>query len=777
MCCNFTAVGVEKHPRVGGHVGEVEGFVNTLKPPPRATAVGLSLTTHRVSSPWRNMRSHTALQAAYRGERTRNRVVQPALDAFRDVLDRISAECPGLTAEDLCGPVHLPRWLSTDHCTTASAATGSGAGSVGDGSAGCTRAASTCDHAATAATAAAAAAAAASTTLPCATALRDEEAVTGSDGSDKLKQPPPRPATPRLSSVLVESEGLLAPPGAVVSVEGRDPTNAVGQAEKSGEEKKQEEGEEAEQEQNEEEEEEVANPTTARTENMGGVSGSLEGARPGGSAQRLVEDAAVERHAIGVSEEASLPAGTEENMEALQDRRQRSTESRDGEEETRLNLFVPFASEGEGVRQGSCGDLPVESNVVDTGGTTSLDNRSTTDADVDCFTYSDGEDGGFAATPGRKNTSDDSVLLSPRPTDSSASPSAAPSRPTTSSVADAVAASPPGERAEGTGGCNERRPDDSSESVSHESKRLSHAIVGEETDSKRSSWKESVDNETGRAVDDKRGNSEPPEVVGGERRGTIVDSRGEGGTIRKSARAGSRQDTATPAAALEASEGAIAREGEEGSLALARRGRNNSSADVLARAYATVSSPTPDTPSLLGRGRIRDENLGRSLTGSVYSSFDASPLKGESISTSALAAARISSDAGYSDGVENGGVDLLTAAKAVVSGERHCTYDAAVGEDPSQPFSTWLDDDRRPAHPKAGVGFSAGDIDRRASGSGGAYDSRRPEPTLEFAGQAGCDGERAASIADWSSEELEEELCRVREAIESRVRVSVRERR
>ncbi|CAM9371052.1 unnamed protein product, partial [Pylaiella littoralis] len=77
-------------------------------------------------------RAAIRIQATYRGERTRNRVVQPALAAFGDVCDRISAECPGLTTESVCGPANLPSWLSGNQRRTtaggARCATGACAG-------------------------------------------------------------------------------------------------------------------------------------------------------------------------------------------------------------------------------------------------------------------------------------------------------------------------------------------------------------------------------------------------------------------------------------------------------------------------------------------------------------------------------------------------------------------------------------------------------------------------------------------------------------------------
>eukprot|EP00752_Nemacystus_decipiens_P014364 g12776.t1 len=707
------------------------------------------------------------IQAVYRGEGTRNRVVQPALAAFRDVCARISAECSGLTTDSLCGPVHLPSWLSTGHSATTPAAGTPGAGSVDDGRADFTTGSSDNDVAASAA--------AASTTLPRATALRDKEAATGSDESEEQKRPPPRPVTPTLSSVLVESKGVLAPPGAAVAIEGRDPTKAPVVEDEAGEEEEDTAKKEG---------QETANLDTARTENMVEVRCRIDAPRSGGNAQQLVEDS-VKQDAMGGSDQASPSADNEGSRASdRHQRRQHSTELSDGEENARARHSLPLCSEEETTRPASCDKLAVESNVADTCSSSSTASRTINDADEDCFTYSDGEDGGFAETPGRNNTdSYDSVLVSPHPNDCSASSSAGPPRPTTSLVVDASVSSA-GDRGEGIGicSCNNRDPDNCNDSASDHPKQLLYSLVGEGTTSKGNSCKQSGGGaegsgggEAGGVFDDKRESSKPPAVVEdcAKRGGMIVDLRNEGDMTRKVARAASRQDTAKPAA-LEEREARTVREGGERSLAGGIRGR--SSADFLAHAYATASSPTRDTPGLLGERQIGVENLGGSLTGSVSSSFDTSPLKGESISTSALAAARMSSDARYSDGVVCAdGVDLLAAAKAVVGGERSFAGGAtATGKDLSAPFSAWLDEDRRPEQTNWGVGFPV-DIDRRASGSSSAHNySRRLEPTLKFAAhdvdEAGCDGERAASISDWSSEELEEELRRVREAIESRVR-------
>lgn len=719
-----------------------------------------------VSVTQRKTRSHTEPQAAFRGERTRHRVVQPALAAFRDVCDRISADCPGLTAESLCGPIQLPRWLwpSADRGATVPAQDASIASSVGDGSPGCAQIGSADDGDAADD---GAAATTASTTLLCATAPRDEEGAKGSDSKEELKRPPPRPATPPVPSavgpvsvsVSVVSGCVQAPPPAFVSGGGRDTSEAVKQEEEgSGEEEAtrgQDQGWEA------------PNLNTARIGNTGGVSDRF-GAPHAGESTQL----AVERHAVEGGAKSSIPPADEIKQEAFRYRRQHSMESSDGDEEGAPPAHaIPFCSDGETVRQASCDELPAENGVVVAGGSTLMASGSVTDADVDCFAYSDGEDGGFPTAPGGNSVVDDPALLSPRLNNSPASSSPPPPRPT-SPVAGVVVFSS-SDRSQGNGGSNIRDPGDDGDASWHQSRG--------------SSWKgssggveESGGDETGEVVDGKRENNEPPAGEdGGEGKGALVDSRVEGDAIITCARAASRQDTAKAAASREREE----RRGT-GERKRARGGRRRSSADVLAHAYAAYSSPTRDTSNLFGRGQIRANDLGRSLTGSVASSFDASPLKGESIPTLAFAATRKSSDTGYSDGVGVAGADLLAAAKAVVSGEG-TVAGGAVGQDVSQPFSAWRDGDRRLGHSKAAPSLSS-DVERRTSGGRSAHDShRRPEPTLENSAhdidarqknrcgeEDGGEGKRAASIADWSSLELEEELCRVREAIESRVQVS-----
>lgn len=684
-------------------------------------------------------------------------MVQPALAAFSDVCDKISAECPGLTAESLCGPVHLPRWLSTDHCATAPSAGTCVAGACGIGSAGNTRRAN------------AGAAAAVSSTLLGDTVPRGEVAAKGSDESEELKRPPPHPATPQLSS-MIPSGCTLTPP-TVVSAKEPGTVEAVGQDGRSGAgggEKGQEQGQK------------VAKPNVALKENMGEISDSVDTPRPGESAQQGVK-VPVERHAMDGSDEASLEAVNEVWQKAFRHGRQVSTGSSAGEKEAQPNHSLPLCSDAEAIRLSICNNkAPVESDLVDVEGGASQVNRSTTGADKEYFTYSDGEDGDFAVTPGGKHVTDDSVLLSPHQKANSASPPAPPPDPT-SLVVDVVA-SPPGDLAQGSGGCSCRGSGDDGDASPQQLNQPLHALVGESTHfSSKENDEESGDDGTARVVDNKTENTEPL-VVGdeGERRAAVVDSRSEGDTTRNHARAVSRQDAAK-AAAPEVGKARYGREEEDRNLV--GRGRGRSSAGVLAHAYAGYSSPTRDTSNLLGRVQIRGDNLGRSFTGSVSSSFDASPLKGESISTSVLAAARDSGGAGSSDGVGAGGVDLLAAAKAAVRGERNCDYAAAVGEDLSRPFSAWLDEDRRPTHSKAASGFSS-DVDRQASENCGAHNSsRRRETGLEIGAargvnarrcseEEGRDGKRAASIADWSSLELEEELFRIREAIESRVRVS-----
>lgn len=710
-------------------------------------------------------------------------MVRPAVAAFRDVCDRMSAECPGLTAESLCGPLRLPPWLCTDRRTTASAAGAAGADSVRGGSVDCTRKGSgSADHDG--------AAADAFTMLPDATAPRGEEAVTSLDDRERLERPPPRPAPPPLPSVVsVASGGVLAPP-TVTAAEGRDISEALRQEQESGEEE-----DEPEKEQEQEQEQEVANPKAVQREDIGKVSDNIDAPRPGGSARQGVEDP-VERHAVDGDDEAVLPDGNEAKLEPDRHRRrQQSMGSRDSEGEAQPNHSVPFSSDGEEITPTSGDKLPVESNVVDAeGGNTLLASRPTADADVDCFTYSDGEDGSLASTPGGKYVADASVVFSPGPNASSSASPALSSRPT-SLVVGVVASSPgPGDRAHGTGGCNGRGADDGGDAPSPQSKQPLHAPIGEGAISTSTSWEridgdveESGGDETAWVVEDKRESSEAPAVVddGGKRKGTIVDSRSEGDSVRKAARAASRHDTAKAAAPAER-EARNAREAEGRNLAGGKRGR--SGADILAHAYAAVSSPTRSTSNLLGRGQARGSSLGKSFAGSVSSSVDVSPLKGEFILTSALAAAGSGSDyAGYSGGVgifaDTDGVDILAAAKAV-GGDGHFADDAGVAEDLSEPFSIWLGEDRRTAHSKAALGFSA-DVDPRASGGGSTQSIRHPEPTLEiaahradsrqhcrFSEEEGCDGEGATSITNWSSQELEEELCRVREAIESRVRVS-----
>ncbi|CAN0485711.1 unnamed protein product, partial [Ectocarpus sp. 8 AP-2014] len=223
-----------------------------------------------------------------------------------------------------------------------------------------------------------------------------------------------------------------------------------------------------------------------------------------------------------------------------------------------------------------------------------------------------------------------------------------------------------------------------------------------------------------------------------------------------------------------------------------REGGRRRHADLLVDACTASSSPTRDDSQPFGREQSGGDRLWSSLALST-SSFEASPLKGESIPALALSARsdcstarRLGDDGGASD-------DFLLADGAEVPAISKPTSSTSVGvgDDVPKPFLAWLDEGPRYSHPDDDPGAAGGhdrlplfspDIDRRATGRTDVQKSHHPREPRTFAGHGvgvlrGQHHEDrthevngAASIEDWSSRELEEELRRIRGAVESRVR-------
>lgn len=414
---------------------------------------------------------------------------------------------------------------------------------------------------------------------------------------------------------------------------------------------------------------------------------------------------------------------------------------------------------------------------------------STTAAETDCFTYSDGEGDDSASSTPAKNAVENSDVLMPN----DASPEG---------VVQVTAAVAPGYGAEG--GVVR-----TSSYKQQESRRPLH-VVGEIIASVAgtTSIKHGKDNDDGEAdfgdhvatgrEGDERDNDAPVADDIGNKNTMVTHTRSEGNGNNGVALRGLSLDTASVIVPKSQGGGKDSREGEaflgeRGSRGESGRRRN---ADLLVDAYTASSSPTRDASHPFGREQSGGDRLWSSLALSTASSFEASPLKGESISALALSArsddcstARRLGDgggAGHDFLLENG-ADQPAISKSTSS------VSVSGGDDVPKPFLAWLDEDPRYSHPDDDPGAAEGhdrlplfspDIDRRATGRTDVQKNHHPRAPRTFAGHdvgvlCGQHHEdrthgvnRAASIADWSSRDLEEELRRIRGAVESRVRVS-----
>ncbi|CAM9371124.1 unnamed protein product, partial [Pylaiella littoralis] len=463
-----------------------------------------------------------------------------------------------------------------------------------------------------------------------------------------------------------------------------------------------------------------------------------------------------------------------------------------GGEETHPRHDAPFTVGKEATRHAGCGKLPTLGSTVEGRAERLFVNgpAAADDDDGDCFTYSDGEDDGSAPPL--------PPPLTPPPPPPSRSPLSLPS------LVEAPAASTGDHAQDGVfgnshGGSGGDVPSSREPQLSRS--RYVHYSVGEDFEGV---GDESGGDGTAGAVD-KREIETPvvDENDGGHGRGIVRDTRAEGRTNRRhTGRVASWEEakrlaaTATTQALEDEGEGVnhIEESGREDRRRYQKESGRYTGAHFLADAYATPSSPTRDGASFLDLGQSRSGGLGKSLT-SVASSFDVSPLKGESISALALV---VGNDSFTSTGLcpgENGSGDchLLAAAKASDSVGGSESYAAAVdrGQDLSKAFSTLCGEDQRPTHPREIPGDETAsfsfytDIDRRAREScGDQRSSRSPQPLPEMSAHGvdadshsqrpeeeareGKGGE--SGIAEWSTRELEEELCRIGEAVESRVR-------
>lgn len=324
-------------------------------------------------------------QAIYRGERARNHVVQPALDAFRDVCERISAECPsGLTTASICGPVNLPRWFSDGHSDSSRCS----------GVCGCDfhGAAASCDCTADAAAAAAPAPSAA-------IAVVDAAAMPTPVTEEHQMQPSP-PVTPSR-----RGPGAAAVASAILACTGsrRDPIETT------------------EQESGEEEEIVQSNTAAAEEPSQPGRCGSSGLGLP-----QIAEKSTEGRDMIGGGDGAVAEKSA--GSDKLRHQEQSVASSTDKEKGLGCRLAPPPCAERGAITQGggsggaSVG-LPAGSTVKrgEVDSQPPLMARSTTAAETDCFTYSDGEGDGFAFSKPAKNAIENSDVLIPND-DAPASP-------------------------------------------------------------------------------------------------------------------------------------------------------------------------------------------------------------------------------------------------------------------------------------------------------------------------------------------------------------------
>ncbi|CBN80060.1 expressed unknown protein [Ectocarpus siliculosus] len=407
--------------------------------------------------------------------------------------------------------------------------------------------------------------------------------------------------------------------------------------------------------------------------------------------------------------------------------------------------------------------------------------RSTTAAETDCFTYSDGEGDGFASSTPAKNAIENSDVLIPND-DAPASPE----------VVVPVTAVAPRYGAEGgvvqTPSYKQQEP-----------RRPSHVVGGIVASvAGTSSIKYGKDNDDGEAVfgddvatgyeDDEHDNDTPAADDVGNLNTMVTHTRSGG-----NASPGHSWDTASVSVPKSQGGGKNSREEDFlGERRSRREGRRRRNADLLVDACTASSSPTRDDSQPFGRERSGGERLWSSLALST-SSFEASPLKGESIPALALSARSDCSTARRLGDDGGAGDDFLLADGAEVPAisKPSSSISVGVGDDVPKPFLAWLDEGPRYSHPDDDPGAAGGhdrlplfcpDIDRRATGSADVQKSHHPRAPRTFAahgvgvlrGQHHEDRTHevigAASIEDWSSRELEEELRRIRGAVESRVR-------
>ncbi len=793
-------------------------------------------------------------------------MVDGALAAFHDVCGRISAECPAgaPTTESLCGPVVLPRWLSRDRRASA--------GAVGAASAAGSSCAEIPRRTPEAGAAAVGVAVATAALVSDAAPLDEDTGATSGGGDDERRLPPRPPATPPPPSTVrltpVASGGVPEPPA----------DSAVEQRRDVGVNEVTEQVEEAEEGGREGGEREPTDPDASRMDNSGDGAGNVESPRPEGGSHQEAEVPA-RQHPIGAADGTALSSGEGIQQRLFRHNQQPTTRPSDGCEDhpQRSNQSVPPAA----------GEELEGNGAVEAGAGTSPASEPATVAAVvvgDCFTYSDDEDDSLAATPGGKEAAHNSASLPPER--GPASPSPFPPPLLVLGVGDATAS--PGDLADGGGddAASDEADEEAAAGRDGQPRRRPRGPFGESSAAATGSREKegggdeeknaSGDGVAGTGGGGKHHQVGAPVVDGGGadggRRCLVKDSRAAEGEKRgnESSRRACSRERAGKAGAIAAAEARTGREREQrhdnsnsssNNYNLDGAGRERTgSADLLAQAYVADSSPTREASSdpRGGEQACVDGLLRRSLAGSVASSWDASPLRGESISVSAIAstaaadpaaaaaaAARDGSSAGSHDGGDcdddgggggggggddSGGerdddatgVDLLAAAKAAL-GREGVSFAAGGGDVVGGALSKWLGEEgegrrsvphREEAAEKAVAGretasssssSSSADIDRRASRRRGGESERfnaknsptrrhrPPSPDDDPARVAGApqgdhrrhpgggeedgrSGGRAASIADWTTKELEEELCRVREAIESRVRVSCNKR-
>ncbi|CAB1119233.1 unnamed protein product [Ectocarpus sp. CCAP 1310/34] len=681
----------------------------------------------------RRTRAAVRVQAIYRGERARNRVVQPALDAFRDVCERISAEGPsGLTTACICGPVKLPRWFSDGHSDSSRCS----------GVCGCDfhGAAASCDCTADAA--------ATPTPAPSAAIAVADAATMPTPVIEEHQMQPSPPAT----------QSRLGPgaAAAILACTGsrRDPIETT------------------EQESGKEEEIVQSNATAAGEPSQPGHDGSSGLGLP-----QIAEKSTEERDLIGGGDGAVAEKSA--GRDKLRHQEQSVASSNDNEKALGCRLAPPPSSESGATTQGggsggaSVGLLAgstLKQGEVDS--QQPLMARSTPAAETDCFTYSDGESDSCASPTPATNTIENSDVLMPND-DAPASPEV---------VVQVTAVAP---RYGAEGGVVQ-----TPSYKQQESRRPSH-VVGEIIASVAgtSSIKHGKDNFDGEAVvgDDVATGYEGDEC---DNDTPAADDMGN-----KNALPGHSWDTASAIVPEFPGGGKDSREGEVflGGRRSRRESERRRKSDLLVDAWTTSSSPTRHDSQPCGREQSGGDRLWSSLALSTASSFEASPLKGETIPALAHSARSDCSTAHRLGDGDGAGDDFLLADSAEVPAISKPTssISGGVGDDVPKPFLSWLDEGPRYSRPDDDPGAAEGhdrrplfspDIDRRATGRTDVQESHHPRAPRTFAGDGVgvLNGQHhedrthevngAVRIEDWSSRELEEELRRIRGAVESRVR-------